>query len=148
MRIAVVSDEPCEVNERVVGALVQRGHEVVRFGSLVTGREVSWAEAGREAAQAVASGDCAEGVFFCWSGTGMSMVANKVPGVRAALCTDAETARLARVWNHANVLVLGNRLTSAALAAEILDAWLSTPAHDARGAAGVTVLDELDRQRT
>jgi ribose 5-phosphate isomerase B len=137
MKIAVVSDEPYAVNETVANELVRRGHEVVRFGSLASGGEVPWAEAAQQAAEAVASGACDEGVFFCWTGTGISMAANKVPGIRAALCTDPETARGARIWNHANVLALSNRLTSDERAREILDAWLSTKPDDPRGEAGV-----------
>ena len=76
--------------------------------------------------EAVTGGDAELGVLFCWTGTGASIAANKVRGVRAALCTDAETARGARRWNDANVLVMSLRLTSPALAREMLDAWLST----------------------
>jgi ribose 5-phosphate isomerase B len=74
----------------------------------------------------VASRRCDLGVVACWTGTGVSIAANKVPGVRAALCTDAETARGARRWNDANVLALGLRLTSPTVAAEMLDAFLAT----------------------
>src|SRR5687768_16756187 len=137
MRIAVCSDEPYPVHDVVVAELERRGHEVVRMGSLASGREEPWAEVAERAASAVARGECDEGVFFCWTGTGISMAANKVPGVRAALCTDPETARGARVWNHANVLALSNRLMSDDRVREILDAWLSTPPDDPRGAAGV-----------
>lgn len=145
MRIAVVSDEPYRVNEAMAQELERRGHTVLRFGSLRSGGEVPWAEAAREAAEAVARGDCDEGVFFCWTGTGIAMAANKVPGVRAALCTDPETARGARIWNHANVLALSNRLMSEERAKEILDAWLATPATDERGAAGVAALEAIER---
>jgi ribose 5-phosphate isomerase B len=144
MKIAVCSDEPYPVNEVVAQALLDRGHQVVRFGSLESGKEEPWAEVARAAAEAVARGDCDEGVFFCWTGTGISMAANKVPGVRAALCHDAETARGARVWNHANVLALSNRSTSADVAREILEAWLSTPADDPRGATGVATLAKIE----
>jgi ribose 5-phosphate isomerase B len=82
---------------------------------------------GERVAESVASGRCEEGVLFCWTGTGVSIAANKVPGVRAALCFDAETARGARKWNHANVLVMSLRLTSEVVAKEILEAWFSTP---------------------
>jgi ribose 5-phosphate isomerase B len=109
---------------------------VVRFGSLKSGREEPWAEVAALAAEAIARGNCDEGVFFCWTGTGISIAANKVPGVRAALCTDPETAQGARVWNHANVLALSNRLLSPDRCREILAAWLDTPANDERGAAG------------
>lgn len=144
MKIAVCSDEAYAVNEVVAAELARRGHEVVRFGSLRSGHDEPWAEVAREAAEAVASGACEEGVFFCWSGTGISMAANKVPGIRAALCTDAETARAARIWNHANVLALSNRLCTPDLAKEILEAWLST-GFDPRGNAGAEAVRALDR---
>ncbi len=137
MRIAVCSDEPYRVNDAAVEELARRGHEVVRFGSVASGKPEPWAQVARQAAEAVARGDCDEGVFFCWTGTGISMAANKVPGVRAALCTDAETAVGARVWNHANVLALSNRLISEDRLREILDAWLGTRPDDPRGALGV-----------
>lgn len=86
-----------------------------------------WPEVAEKVAGSVASGECDEGILFCWTGTGVSLVANKVPGVRAALCADAITASGARKWNHANILVMGLRLTSQVLAQEILDAWFSTP---------------------
>jgi ribose 5-phosphate isomerase B len=144
VRIAVCSDEPYRVNDVAVAELEKRGHEVVRFGSLATGREESWPLVAEAAALAVARGECDEGVFFCWTGTGISMAANKVPGIRAALCTDPETARGARAWNHANVLALSNRLTSDDRCREILEAWLSIPPHDERGAAGVAALAALE----
>lgn len=144
MRIAVCSDEPYAVNDVAVQELENRGHEIVKFGSLASGKEEPWAEVARAAAEAVAGGDCDQGVFFCWTGTGISMAANKVPGIRAALCTDAETARGARVWNHANVLALSNRLCSPDLVKEILAAWLDTEVDD-RGAAGVAQLEAIER---
>jgi len=118
---------------------------VVRFGSLATGKEAPWAEVARDAAEAIARGDCDEGVFFCWTGTGIAMAANKVPGIRAALCTDAETARGARVWNHANVLALSNRLASPDLVKEILGAWLAT-SWDDRGAAAERTIAEIEKR--
>ena len=145
MRIAVVSDEAYRVNDAVVRELEKRGHTVVRFGSVRTGKEAAWAEAARAAAEAIASGDCDEGVFFCWTGTGMSIAANKVPGIRAALSIDPETARGARIWNHANVLALSNRLTTEERALEILAAWLETPADDRRGDAGVEAVRAIER---
>lgn len=126
MRIAVGSDERLEVTDTVVAELERRGHEVRLFGPLRGGSE-PWPDVARQVAEEVASGRCDEGVLFCWTGTGVSIAANKVPGIRAALCADAETARGARIWNHANVLVMSLRLTTPAVAKEILDAWLSTP---------------------
>jgi ribose 5-phosphate isomerase B len=143
MRIALCSDEPYPVHVAVRALLEQRGHEVVPFGSVASGKEEPWAPVAEQAAEAVASGACDEGIFFCWTGTGISMAANKVAGIRAALCTDAATAAGARVWNHANVLCLSNRLVSTDVAREIVDAWLDTPRGD-RGAAGVEKLAEVE----
>jgi ribose 5-phosphate isomerase B len=116
---------------------------VVRFGACETGREAPWADVAEAAARAVAAGACDEGIFFCWTGTGISMAANKVPGIRAALCTDPGTAAGARVWNHANVLCLSNRLLSADVAKEIVAAWLDTPAGE-QGADGVERLRRVE----
>lgn len=121
MRVAFGVDEPDAVSDLVPGWLIEQGHEVA-----VVARGVPWPDAGRVVGEAVAAGRADVGVVCCWTGTGVSIAANKVPGVRAALCTDAETARGARRWNDANVLALGLRLTSEALAGEILEAFLTT----------------------
>lgn len=143
MRIALCSDEIYPVHELVAGALAERGHDVERFGALLSGEATSWALTAEAAALAVAEGRCAEGIFFCWSGTGISISANKVPGVRAALCTDAQTTRAARLYNHANVLCLSNRLLSGDLAKEILEAWFEPYARET-GAAGVAELAAVE----
>lgn len=144
MKVAVCSDEPYAVNTAIAEELERRGHEVVRFGALATGEDAPWPLVAREAAEAIASGACDEGVFFCWTGTGISIAANKVPGIRAALCTDPETARGARIWNHANVLALSNRLITTERAKEILDAWLATAPDDPQGKGGVEQLAEVE----
>lgn len=143
MRIALCSDEPYPVHAIVRALLERRGHEVALFGAVATGKDEPWADAAEQAALAVASGACAEGIFFCWTGTGISMAANKVPGIRAALCTDAATAAGARVWNHANVLCLSNRLLSQDVAREIVETWLDTVPGD-QGARGVERLREVE----
>ncbi|MDQ7030065.1 MAG: RpiB/LacA/LacB family sugar-phosphate isomerase [Ardenticatenia bacterium] len=131
MRIAVGSDERTPLTDMVIEELRQRGHELILFGPLAEDDpETDWPLTSRKVAEAVASGHADEGIVFCWTGTGASIAANKVPGVRAALCHDAETARGARIWNHANVLALSLRLTSEAVAKEILDAWFQTPFSD------------------
>jgi ribose 5-phosphate isomerase B len=145
MRIALCSDEPYPVHDVVRAELDRRGHTVVPFGAIASGREEPWPLVAEEAARAVATGQCDEGIFACWSGTGISMAANKVAGIRAALCADAQTAAAARVWNHANVLCLSNRSLSGDVAKEILAAWFDTPPGE-RGAAGVRALDEIDRR--
>jgi ribose 5-phosphate isomerase B len=121
MRVAFGTDEETLLTDGIVALLTERGHdvEIVALGD-------PWPEAGRRVGEAVGSGRCERGVVCCWTGTGVSIAANKVPGVRAALCTDSETAVGARRWNDANVLALGLRLTSSSMAAEMLDAFLST----------------------
>jgi len=121
MRVAFGSDEVTALAEALAAALAAAGHELVlRFEG------DPWPDVGRRVGEAVAAGDADRGVVCCWTGTGVSIAANKVPGVRAALCTDAETARGARRWNDANVLALGLRLTTPATAVEMLDAFLGT----------------------
>src|SRR3954465_3248562 len=107
----------------VLDALRSRGHEVVAHGALAAGERDDWAWASEAAARDVASGRAEQGIVCCWTGTGASIAANKVAGVRAALCDDAETARAARKWNDANVLALSLRRTSEPVLEEILDAW-------------------------
>jgi ribose 5-phosphate isomerase B len=121
MRIAFGTDEDTPLTSAVVEALRGKGHEVVH---VAPGRP--WAEVGEAVGRAVADGQADQGVVCCWTGTGVSIAANKVPGVRAALCTDAETARGARRWNDANVVALSLRLTSEQVANEVLDAFLTT----------------------
>jgi ribose 5-phosphate isomerase B len=125
MRVALGSDERTPLTDAVVDDLRDRGHAVTLVGP-PAGEDKQWAQVGRELGKLVASGSCQTGVLFCWTGTGASIAANKVPGVRAALCTDAATAGGARRWNDANIVVMGLRLTSAELAREMLDAWFST----------------------
>jgi ribose 5-phosphate isomerase B len=123
MKIAVAADERAGVAEAVVEALRSRGHEVLPHGALADGERDDWAWASEAAARDVAEGRAAQGIVCCWTGTGASIAANKVAGVRAALCDDAETARGARKWNDANVLALSLRRTSGPVLEEILDAW-------------------------
>ena len=120
MRIAFGTDERTDLTEVLKQAVHERGHQLV-----VVAEAEPWPDVGRRVGEAVAGGDVDRGVVCCWTGTGVSMAANKVPGVRAALCTDAETARGARRWNDANVLALGLRLTSPEVAKEMLDAFLT-----------------------
>jgi ribose 5-phosphate isomerase B len=126
MRIAVAADEVTPVAREVVDALAQGGHEIDLVGPLA-GEDAEWVDAASAAALRVADGHCDRAVVLCWSGTGASIAANKVPGARAALCTDAATARMAREYNHANILALSMRLTSPPVAREIVDAFLDEP---------------------
>jgi ribose 5-phosphate isomerase B len=120
VRIVLASDEDAPVVSAAVDHLRGAGHDVE-----VIGLESPWPAVGRSVGEAVAGGRADLGVVCCWTGTGVSIAANKVPGVRAALCSDAATADGARRWNDANVLALSIRTTTAALAGEILDAFVS-----------------------
>jgi ribose 5-phosphate isomerase B len=125
MRIAVAADELTGVAEAVPDELRRRGHEPILHGAYVDGERPDWAWASERAARDVAEGEADQAVIACWTGTGASIAANKVPGIRAALCADATTAEGARRWNDANVLALSLRLTSQAALEEILDAWFA-----------------------
>ena len=120
MKLSVGSDMDMHVARVVFDKLREKGHEVVVYEKLL------WPEVARRVAEDVAAGRADEGVLMCWTGTGVSMAANKVPGVRAALCDDAETARGARLWNKANVLCMSLRRASEVVAGEILDKWFET----------------------
>jgi ribose 5-phosphate isomerase B len=143
MRIAVCSDEPYPVHGTVQRLLAERGHQILPFGAIAAGGQQPWAQVAEQAALAVASGQAEQGIFFCWTGTGISIAANKVAGVRAALCSDPGQASAARVWNHANVLCLSNRTLSDDMAREILAAWLDTE-QGTSGDDGVRVLSEVE----
>jgi ribose 5-phosphate isomerase B len=125
MRIALGSDMAGELPEAIDRWLRGHGHDVTRFGALVPGENDAWPSVGREVAQCVARGDAEYGVLCCWTGTGVSIAANKVAGARAALCGDAATAGGAREWNDANVLCVSLRATSVAVAQEMLEAWFA-----------------------
>lgn len=144
MHIVIGSDERNHLTDFVVEELRRRGFSVELFGPL-KGEPLPWADVAEQVAQRVASGQAQEGVLFCWTGTGVSMAANKVPGIRAALCGDAETARGAKAWNQANVLCLSLRATSEIVAREILDAWFSAQT-DPSEAANVEKVKAMDRR--
>lgn len=130
MKIIVSSDEYSPLVDAVVEDLVKRGHEAAYVGPRAVdpaSDQYDWPVVTFTAVSAVVSGQADEAIVMCWTGTGASLAANKVPGIRAALCHDAETAKGARIWNHANVLALSLRATPVPIAREILDAWFSTP---------------------
>ena len=137
MRIAFGSDERSHLTDFVGEELRKRGLEVDLFGPIGDeapgGVTEPWPDVARDVALQVAEGHADSGVLFCWTGTGVSIAANKVPGVRAALCHDAETARGARAWNDANVLCLSIRATPEVVAKEILDAWFSASPDPSEG---------------
>jgi ribose 5-phosphate isomerase B len=145
MRIAVAADERVGIADAVVEELRRRGHEPLPHGALSDAERDDWAWASEAAARDVADGRAGQAIVCCWTGTGASIAANKVTGVRAALCGDAATASGARRWNDANVLALSLRATSEAELAEILDAWFdSAPSDDADDRANVAHLSAIE----
>jgi ribose 5-phosphate isomerase B len=146
MKLAVGSDERTHITDAVVEELQKRGHTLELFGPL-RGDSAKWPDVAQQVAERVARGEADEGILFCWTGTGVSIAANKVRGIRAALCHDAETAKGARLWNRANVLCLSLRATSEIVAKEILDAWFATPlGTDPTDVACVERVGEIERE--
>jgi len=144
MRISVAADERTGVAEVLLEEVRRRGYEAVPHGALNEAERADWAWASEAAARDVAEGRADSGIVACWTGTGASIAANKVAGVRAALCADAETARGARRWNDANVLALSLRTTSHAVLTEILDAWFAgEPSAEDDDVANMRHLDEI-----
>jgi len=145
MRIAIAADELTGVAEALEAALRERGHEPVPHGALNPDGRDDWAWASAAAARDVAQGRADQAIVCCWTGTGASIAANKVGGIRAALCADAATAAGARRWNDANVLALSLRATSHAELAEILEAWFAAePSPEADDQANIAHLGDLE----
>ncbi len=146
MKIVVGSDEKTHLTDVVVKELEQRGHEIQLVGPLKD-ENIAWPEVAEQVAESVAKGEADEGMLFCWTGTGVSMAANKVPGIRAALCHDAETAKGARLWNRANVLCMSLRATPEVVAKEMLDAWFNTPlGTDPSDVAAVEQVGQIEKK--
>ncbi|MFC9437537.1 RpiB/LacA/LacB family sugar-phosphate isomerase [Nocardia sp. NPDC057030] len=146
MRISVAADERVGVAQELIEELARRGHEPVPHGALADGERDDWAWASAAAARDVAQGRAEQAIVCCWTGTGASIAANKVDGIRAALCGDAATATGARQWNDANVLALSLRSTSSAELREILDAWFAgSPSTEAGDRANIAHLSAIER---
>ncbi len=146
MRVSVCADERVGIAATLLDELRARGHETVAHGALAQGEREDWAWAAEGVARDVAAGRAEQGIVCCWTGTGVSITANKVTGIRAALCLDAASAAGARRWNDANVLALSLRATSDAELREILDAWFATEASiETEDRANVAHLAEIER---
>jgi ribose 5-phosphate isomerase B len=144
VRISVAADERTGVADALVEELRRRGHEPILHGALEPEERDDWAWASEAAARDVADGRADQAIVACWTGTGCSIAANKVPGIRAALAFDAETAVGARKWNDANVLALSLRATSEAVLSEILDAWFAgKPSSEPDDVANIEHLEEI-----
>ncbi|MFC1935797.1 RpiB/LacA/LacB family sugar-phosphate isomerase [Chloroflexota bacterium] len=148
MRIAVGSDSKTALTDHVVKYLEEQGHVLDLVGALKLGDERLWPYVGYTVAQKVVSSRCDTGIAFCWTGTGVCIAANKVRGVRAALCWDVETTRGARLWNDANILVISLRYTSIPVAEEILKVWLAPllGERDEEDRRGIALMSQIETQ--
>jgi ribose 5-phosphate isomerase B len=145
MKIAIGSDGKAHLTATIIEEVKARGHEVTLFGAL-SDDPALWPDVASRVAREVSSGKCQEGILFCWTGTGVTLAANKIYGIRAALCQDAETARGARLWNDANILAMSLRTTSEAVGKEILQAWFSTaPSQTAEDRACFEAVKQLEK---
>ncbi len=141
MKIAISSDHAgFEYKEKIKALLMGLGHEVKDFGTF-SNAPVDYPLFIRPAAEAVARGECDRGIVLGGSGNGEAIVANKVHGIRCALCWNVETARLAREHNDSNVLSLGQRMIPEELALEIVRVWLATPFAGGRHARRIALIE-------
>jgi ribose 5-phosphate isomerase B len=148
MRVAVAADERSALAQFLIEELLARGHEPLLHGALLDGARTDWAWGSAAAAEDVVAGRADQAIVCCWTGTGAAIAANKVGGIRAALCGDAVTAAGARRWNDANVLALSLRAVGEGVLGEILDAWFATaPSTEPADRANVEHLAELDDGR-
>jgi len=147
MRIALGSDHAgFDLKTVLAKTLTDWGHDVIDLGTDSATDSVDYPDFGAAVGRRVVSGDCDLGVAVCGSGVGVSIAANKVPGVRAAVVHDVTSAHFAREHNHANVLCLGSRLTGSVVAIEALEAWLNATPAQGRHVTRIAKLDELDEQ--
>lgn len=144
-KVSVGSDDKYPIAKFIVEELQKRGYEVIIHGSLKTEKVEPWPDVAKEVAEDVAKGKANTGIVICYTGTGVSIAANKIKGIRAALCYDAQTAKGARLWNDANVLALSGRLTSNQVAKEILDEWFKTKQIDETERKNIEKVKEMDK---
>ena len=146
MLFAVGSDSVRNITNSINSYLKEKGFDLLKFGALA-GEDADYVDAAKQVAEAVAQGKCEKGLIFCNTGTGVTIIANKIPGVRAALCVDPFAAKISRLANNANVIVISMRNTGEGLAKDIIDTWLSTePSEEPRRKAFHTKTDQVDAE--
>jgi ribose 5-phosphate isomerase B len=144
--VSIGSDDVYPVALYVLEELKRRGYNVIIHGSLLTNKLEPWPDVAKDVALDVARGEASTGIVICYTGTGVSIAANKIKGIRAALCFDAQTARGARLWNDANVLALSGRATSNQIAKEILDEWFSVKQIDENERENINKIKKLEEK--
>lgn len=146
MKIGIGSDHGgCNLKREVVDFLQKRDYEVIDFGT--SGKDsVDYPDYGLKVAEAIKRGECDRGIVICGTGLGISISANKVPGIRAAVCTNSYMARMSREHNDANILALGERVVGLDLALDIVDSWLKAEFQGGRHAARVDKIGEIEKK--
>ena len=146
MKIALGADHAgFELKEKIKAFLTEEGHEVLDLGCF-SKESVDYPVYGVKVARALLKGEAERGVLVCGTGLGMSMVANRFPGIRAALCHEPFTARMSRLHNDANILVLGGRVIGDVLALEMVKVFLETPFEGGRHQRRINQIDELTKE--
>ena len=148
MKIAIGNDHAAlELKNHIVDYLVKEGHEVVNFGT-DTPASTDYPIYGARVAHAVANGECERGIVICGTGIGISISANKVKGIRCALCSEPVSAKLTRQHNDANVLAMGARIIGPAMAEEIVHMFLTTEFEGGRHSRRVDLITKLENGQT
>jgi len=144
MKIAIGSDHGgFELKEKIRSLLIELGHDVRDLGCH-SPDSVDYPIQGHKVAKSVASGQCERGILVCGTGIGMSIVANRIPGIRATLCHDLFTARMSREHNDSNILCMGGRVIGPDLAEEMVKVWLMTPFKGGRHSRRINMIDSGD----
>lgn len=145
--IAIGSDHAgCGLKNAIIKHLNEKGYNVKDFGTWDGCQSVDYPDYGLAVAESVKSGECEKGIIICGTGIGISMSANKVPGIRAALCTDSYMARMSREHNDANILALGDRVVGLGLALDIVDTWLEAEFIGGRHGIRVKKIMEIEKK--
>ena len=147
MKIGIGNDHSAlELKAEIIEHLKELGHEVVDYGTYTTD-SCDYPVYGEKVGRAVVAGEVEQGIIICGTGLGISLAANKVKGVRAAVCSEPYTAKMARMHNNCNVLAFGARVVGAELAKMIVDTWLATDFEGGRHERRVNLINEIDERR-
>lgn len=147
MKIAIGNDHTAvEMKNHIVEYLEAKGYELVNYGTDTSDR-VDYPVYGKKVADAVASGECELGILICGTGIGISLAANKVKGIRAAVCSEAYSAELTRRHNDSNIIAFGARVVGPATAETIVDAFLEAEFEGDRHAARVDMISAIEEGR-
>ncbi len=147
IKIAIGCDHAgYELKNEIIDYLTEQGYKVKDFGTNCKENSVDYPDFGLAVAEAVKKGECEKGILICGTGIGISISANKVPGIRAALCTNSYMARMSREHNNTNVLALGSRVLGTGIALDIVDTWLKTKFIGGRHKTRLDKIAEIEKK--